>query len=356
MKSTTFQQKMIFSAKIFACMLILGILSWLSFMPTKKTQVASAASGDVVLSVTVAYTAPSIDATAPPEVGKEVPIGGTSNNVDSVDVFLDVNGNGVYDPGTDTQLVGNVTVGAGGILTGSVSLPDDLNYGEHDLIVRGHTANTSGGYDEYVYDTVTVDYTADSPIVNCVHNTDNDCSILPGGDKPAFGGIEGGTEIIIDGDNFGDASDTTVTIGDQECVIVSVESNKITCIVPPAKDGQPGAQDVTVCVKGLCSSIEDGFLYSILPIPPETGGDVTAPGTGLFRVGNTVVTVKDIVWWIGLIVIIAVMVALIIIVKSPKKTTHYSAGSGSNKKRNYRSQKVAFTSTKKNTKSKTRKN
>ena len=352
MKFTTFQQKIVFSAKVFACVLILGILSFLSFMPEQKISTTANASSSTTLSVTIIDAQPAINAVAPNEVGQNVPISGSSSSVDHVDVYLDKNKDGIIDS-DDVLLAGTVIVNSDGTLTGSVNLPDGLDHGEYQLIVRGHTGSTP----EYVYDIVIVDYVGDSPVIDCVHNKNNDCTPLPGGDKPAFGGVEGGTEIIIDGGNFGDDTNTIVIIGDQECKITSITSDKITCVVPPAKDGQPGPVDVTVCVNGKCTSIVDGFLYyGALPETPDTGGDLGTPGTGLFRFGSTVVTTKDIVWWIGVLIILTVAIAMSLIVKSPKKTTHYSAGGVSNKKRSYRNQKVSYSSTKKNVKSKTKKN
>jgi len=336
MKSTTFQQKSILTIKIAVCAFVMGLLGWLSFAAPPPAEAAS----DVTLSVTITTHPPAVYPTAPLNVGNSVPISGDTVNivVGPVEgVYL------VHGGGSRTKLDGNVTVASDGTLSGSVNMPPGLPDGLYTLIVVGETAQTDGGIFPLTAEgAVVVQFTNEGPKVNCVHNLDTLCDLPPNDGKNAFGDNDKDTEIIIDGENFVDG-DTDVTVGGKKCTILSITANQIRCRVP-ASPGTTGPQDVTVCVNGavrLCSTKIGGFTF--------VGRVPNVPNTGLFRIGDTVVTLKDVMWWGGLAVILAATAMLIMIVKTPAKA-RYSVKSGASKKRNYRKQKVSFSTKKKSPK------
>jgi|GEM_PF-6436815 len=337
MKSTTFQQKSILTIKIAVCAFVMGLLGWLSFAAPPP---AEAAPGDVVLSVTVAAQYPEVNPTAPAVVGQTVDIGGYTINIKPGPV------EGVYliRGGSSVKLVGNVEVANDGTLSGSVNMPVGLPSGSYTLVVVGETMhNPDGIFPAMVEGEVRVDFVSDGPTVDCVHNVGTLCDLPPNDGKNAFGDNDKDTEIIIDGENFSDGEgDTTVTVGGEECkiVFVSADGKQIICIVKK-NPNKTGPQDVTVCVHRLCSTKIGGFTF--------IGRVPNVPNTGLFRIGDTVVTLKDVMWWGGLAVILAATAMLIMIVKTPVKA-RYSVKSGASKKRNYRKQKVSFSSKKKSPK------
>ena len=329
MKSTTFQQKAICTVKILACAIVIGVLGWLSFSPTPKSM--AGAAGDVVLSVTVAYSAPTLGAIAGDSSGnvtQNVVISGSSYNVASIEVYLDVNGDGIIDSG-DIKLSGSVSVANDGSLDGVVALPNGLSEGSHQLIVLGHVIQT-GPYPNTVQNVVNINYTRQGPSINCVYNDGSFC--MPGSSAQAFGSVHGGNIIVIEGNYFGSMSDTSVTIGGGVCEIISVSNNKITCSVPKAKSGQVGAQNIVVCVNGLCNALIGGFLYQ------EIDGIPGIPNTGVFRMGDTIVTTKDLMLWGGLLIVIIATIMLIMIIKTSKSAQN-NVKNKSNKKQNRRNQK-----------------
>lgn len=70
----------------------------------------------------------------------------------------------------------------------------------------------------------------------------------------------GGLPFVIAGENFGDLSETSVTIGGTPAVLTSVSSNRINGILPsfPNEDGQ--LLDIVVTSSGVSSTLSKAFL------------------------------------------------------------------------------------------------
>lgn len=342
MKSTTFQEKIIFSAKIFACTTILGILGWLSFAPN-ITQVGAASTN---IRLTVSISEPWIKVSDPANgsvVGKDIPMNGTSYNVDDVEkIYIEKNGQQVGE-----MDISSITLGEDGSISGSASMPDFLSADSYTLVVVGHTMNrgeNGNQFPETVEYSIDVNYGNDAPRIECAYNKDGSCL------RGAFGYDDNETTIVIKGDNFD--GEVRVVVGGQVCKepSVSPDGKEVTCTVPVAKDGQIGAQDIIVCVVGKgCSVLKDGFIYYKSDDGPSLPG---VPSTGLFRVGDNVVTAKDVMLWGGLIIVLAAAAMLIMIVKTPKKTQRYSARSGASKKGSDSKKNVTYRSSKKSSKKK----
>jgi hypothetical protein len=100
----------------------------------------------------------------------------------------------------------------------------------------------------------------------------------PTGVDPATGPSAGGTEIVISGDNFTDATD--VTINGESCTSIVVDSDGgITCDTPANFNG---TYDIVVTAYGS-GTLTDGFTYGTAPTLNSV-----YPSTG-FESGNTLV-------------------------------------------------------------------
>ena len=82
------------------------------------------------------------------------------------------------------------------------------------------------------------------------------------GTFPRRGGAAGGSMLNIYGENFDEA--TTTTVGGSDCPVVSVTSNKIVCTLP----GGSGTVNVVVKSASETSSFERGYRY-ITGLPEE---------------------------------------------------------------------------------------
>ena len=126
----------------------------------------------------------------------------------------------------------------------------------------------------------------DSPIITSV--------------SPDSGPTEGGTEITITGDNFN--NDINVIVGGRYCTnIVVISKTKLTCKTP-AHDA--GLVDITVITNVGSATLTGAFTYIAPILPPPL-----PPNTGLFRIGDKLVTSHEVI----IVGILAVMVAMALI-------------------------------------------
>ncbi len=117
--------------------------------------------------------------------------------------------------------------------------------------------------------------------------------------EPAFGSVDGGTEITLRGSGF-NAGLVGVTVGGVNATeLVRVDDGEARCITPP---GTVGPADVTLTANSGQASIPGGFNYgsgpTILEVSPPTGFEaggfrIELTGTGFAANGatNTTVTV-----------------------------------------------------------------
>ena len=101
---------------------------------------------------------------------------------------------------------------------------------------------------------------------------------------PASASVTGGSLVIITGTNF--ASGATVKIGNNACVISSLETSEITCAVP---SNSAGTYDVVVSnASGVKSTLASKFTYVDPPVvtsvSPNSG--ITNGGTSITIIGR----------------------------------------------------------------------
>jgi IPT/TIG domain. len=277
------------------CVLASVILGFFGIMSVSTS--VSAASNDVVLSVTVQQVAFDLNVISPApndQIGDSFSVYINGDNISIVDVYIDLNSDGNYEA---SELLGTFTINEAGIfdrLIGPVSVPNGTPEGLYNMQVVGHQMN--GGSD-FISKIIPVKYTSSAPRIDKI--------------EPNFGPTDGGTEIIIYGQNFKDGSE--VYIGSEKCLNINVVSpTEIRCITPP---GAEGSASVTIIGSNGTSTDSYGFLYK--KYNKGSGGDIQLPNTGLFRVGDKVVMSSDVIIIVlSLFIIILLLLSILLLNKN----------------------------------------
>jgi len=195
------------------------------------------------------------------------------SNVDTIDVFLD---------STSGAPIQTVTVGEEGNFTTTIEVvlpPGDNSM--HTIILVG--SSMTGEPDTRTAQ-VRVNFLCGEPVITSVY--------------PPTGPTKGGTKITIKGKNF--TKDAKVIIGGKECLnVVYVNSTTLTCKTPAHPTGNVSITVTTP--KGGSYTMIDAFRY-------YTSG-VLPPDTGLFRVGNKMVSLYE---FIGFCVLVLVLIVAFI--------------------------------------------
>jgi hypothetical protein len=265
-----------------------------------------ALAADTELSVTIIELPFSLTVVSPSaggQVGSSFSLDVSGSNISTVDVYIDFNGDSNYDAG---ELVGTFTVDeegsfGPGYFVGPISIPTGTPSGSYNMKVVGYQKATGSGTTDV---TIPIDYTQSTPQIDRI--------------EPDFGDINGGTNITITGQNFN--SGAKVYVGGKECLnTVVVSSTVITCTTPTGTEGR-----ALVTIIGDNGNYTDtyGFLYVNYGGGGSGGISLNAPGTGLFRFGDTVVMSSDL--------IIAGLAALVILLttilfKENRQSQHKSS-------------------------------
>ena len=198
-------------------------------------------------------------------------------NVNTIKVYIgDTSGAPI-----DTITVGEEFTDTINIL---VTFPAGTNNGAYNIILVADNFTGSIGTRT---DSVIVIFTSAPPIINNV--------------TPPSGPTTGGTEIIIKGNNF--TPDTTVTVGGVECKkLTYVNQNTLKCIT---KEHSAGNVDIVVTSPNGSATMEEGFRYVDM--------GVLVPNTGIFRIGNKMISLYELIGMVALgIAIIAIIIFVII--------------------------------------------
>jgi len=71
----------------------------------------------------------------------------------------------------------------------------------------------------------------------------------------------GGGSFVIGGLNFGNLSNTPVTIGGQTATLTAVSPTRIKGVIPNKPVGASGLVDIVIASAGKTSVIPEGFQY-----------------------------------------------------------------------------------------------
>jgi hypothetical protein len=287
------KNKYLLTVKYALASMVLGVLGLVGAAAISEPV---SASQDVVLSVVIDNVPYSLSVVSPADggqVGETFSLDVSGQNIDTVAVYVDFNGDNTYEP---SELLGTFGVASAlsfgpGYFVGPVTIPTNVAPGSYKMKVVGVQYN---GGDAETASITTIVYSSTAPQIDKI--------------SPDKGSTLGGDEITIFGQNF-DAS-SRVFIGNNECLnVVVVSSTKITCNAPAASS----AGQVAVTVEGPNGIYTDsyGFLYYVTDDTSTGGGSwimglPRVPNTGLFRVGNTVVMSSDFMI-AGLLVVIIIL-------------------------------------------------
>ena len=81
----------------------------------------------------------------------------------------------------------------------------------------------------------------------------------------------GGGKFVIGGQNFGNLTNTTVTIGGVQAVLTSVSSKRIEGVIPAQGSAPTGMINVVVNSNGNTSTLANAFRYLTSPSTPSAG-------------------------------------------------------------------------------------
>jgi hypothetical protein len=286
------KNKYLLTVKYALASMVLGVLGLVGGAAISEKP---AAASDVVLSIVVDSVPYSLTVNSPlpnGAVGDSFSLNLSGENIDTVAVYVDLNGDNNYEA---SELLGTFNIATGSTFgpdyfVGPVTIPTGLAAGLYNMKVVGVQYN---GGDTETSVIIPIDFSSTAPQVDNI-------------EKP-FGSTAGGDNIIITGKNF-DAS-SKVYIGGNECLNIVVESaTKITCTTPAGPAGH-----AVVRIDGPNGTYTDayGFLY----VQYATGGGggfmPNVPNTGLFRVGNTVVMSSDLLI-AGLTIVIIVLGVILV--------------------------------------------
>jgi hypothetical protein len=299
------KNKYLLTVKYAVASAILGVFGFVGLAAIDETPASAA---DVVLSININQVPYSLTVVAPVSggaVGDTFSLNLEGENINTVSVYVDFNGDSNYEPGELLSTFNLAIASPFGpnYLVGPVTIPNNTPPGQYNMKVVGTQLN--GGNEETSV-VIPIDYSLGAPQVSAI--------------VPNHGSTAGGTNIIITGQNF-DAT-SKVFIGNNECLnVVVVNSNKITCTTPA---GAAGHVRLTIENANGIYTDDYGFLYKEYPTADGGGGIFglpNVPNTGLFRVGNTVVMSSDLMIAILTIVVIVLGVLLV----KHNKNTHKQA-------------------------------
>jgi hypothetical protein len=282
------KNKYLLTVKYALASAVLGIFGFVGFSAINEAP--ASAMQDIELSVIINNVPFNLNVVSPTSggaVGDSFSLDVSGQNINTVAVYVDLNGDNTYAP---NELLGTFNIGTAlgfgpGFLVGPVTIPAGTLEGTYNMKVVGTQYN--GGNDE-TSSIVSIDYSFSAPRVDNI--------------APDFGPTEGGNKITLTGRNFD--SNTEVFIGDKACAnVVVVSSTKITCVAPAGSAGH-----ATVTVKGPNGIYTNAHGYMYVDYSTGGGGSVLprVPNTGLFRVGNTVVMSSDFMI-AGLLVVIIIL-------------------------------------------------
>ena len=218
--------------------------------------------------------------------GKIITLTLDGHNVSTVYVFID---------NTSGTPVAVQTINEPGVfndVTVTFTMPPEFRNGQHEIIVVAHnyTGESSAASDD-----VLVRYIGGTPIIDSV--------------EPPTGPVEGGTEITIRGDNF--TPDSEVTIDGKPCLnVVVVNQNTITCKTPPHIEGIVNIVVTTPSGGSSTTTGENRFKYVDM--------NVLVPDTGLFRIGNKMVSLYEVIGMVALLIAIAAFIFCLVVCKKKK--------------------------------------
>ena len=175
--------------------------------------------------------------------------------------------------------------------TVTFTMPPELRNGQHEIIV---VAENYVGDPITDSDSVEVKYIGGTPIIESI--------------SPPSGPTDGGTTITIIGDNF--TPDSEVTIDGKPCLnVVVVSQFKITCVTPPHAEGNVNVV-VTTPSGGSSTTGRHGFRYVDM--------NVLVPDTGLFRIGDKMVSLYEFIGMIALFIALLAVIFFLIVCKKKK--------------------------------------
>ncbi|MDR1196704.1 MAG: IPT/TIG domain-containing protein, partial [Candidatus Nomurabacteria bacterium] len=171
-----------------------------------------------------------------------IPIYTKGLNVSTVDVYVDLNKDGIFDP---SEALGVFTVNSSGsygpAYLGSVKLPDGTAYGEYTMQFVAHPLMNSASLGDVTV-TRKIIYAKDAPRIISIN--------------PNYGPNTGGTEVTITGEYL--EGTTKVEFDGKECKIVSTSATAVICITPSHVSGKV---DVVLFSPDGNAVLKDGFLY-----------------------------------------------------------------------------------------------
>jgi hypothetical protein len=117
---------------------------------------------------------------------------------------------------------------------------------------------------------------------------------------PLSGPDSGGTMVTITGDNLDGVVEVSLGDGYKCEPITHVDNKTLTCTMP---EHAAGYVDVTLKTAGYGEATKNnGFRYLSNAIPPnqpdgDNGAGPLVPNTGLFRLGEHIITLYDVLAW-----------------------------------------------------------
>jgi hypothetical protein len=265
--------------------LVVPLFAWFSGVAVLSSEVSAVSQVNVtadtqVLPIIFNVTDPADGA----EVGQTFDVTVSGQNVDTVDVYL------------NNVLYGTWTVGSDGAfgpqVIGTVDLGASADFGDYQLKLVAHSKE---GTTQTATINQTVEYVSDAPRVDSVN--------------PLAISTEGGETVTIRGRNFTGA--TVVQVGGVDCESFTViDDNTITCVTAPHPSGMV---DVSVTTDKGSYTAPNLIRYI------EPGGGVLPPNTGLFYLGNMVVTSYDMFAFFAVMLAAGVLIFMLVVKHSGSK-------------------------------------
>ena len=262
--------------KLLLKIMVLAVLGLIVGLTGGGLPAASAIPGSTVVSVRIRSTDPQVlfdvdQPVANQSGGRTIEVVFSGANVSTVEVFID----GASTPFATITI--DMADSFGPQSFGQITLPSGVAAGDHTLLFLAHPKE-----DDDLLSPVAVErnitVSPDAPQIDSVN--------------PLTVSTAGGDVITITGQNFSGA--TAVTVGGQPCLSFNIiNSTTIHCTVPARLAGYA---DVTVTTPQGTYTKRRAILY----VEPS---QILPPETGVFRLGDQIVTTYDMVWLVGLLAV-----------------------------------------------------